>query len=66
MSISSVFERIEFESRSLQPARVLLTVIAAPFFGIGWAVGQLFRVTWFVLAWVWTACVVGWRTARGD
>lgn len=66
MTIAAVLERIDVESRNLDPVRVLLTVVSAPFFAAGWLVGQAFRLVWLVVAWMWTAGVVGFRTARGD
>lgn len=65
-TFAHVVECIDTEARSLDPRRVLLTVLAAPLFAVGWVVGQVFRVVWLVFTWLWTALVVGFRTARGD
>lgn len=66
MALAHVLERIETEARTLQPARVALTVVSTPFFVLGWLIGHAWRAVWFVVAWVWTAALVGWRTARGE
>jgi hypothetical protein len=39
--------------------RVLLTVLAAVLYALGWAAGKV----WVVLAWLGTAVLVGWRDA---
>lgn len=65
-AFTHVLERVETEARALQPARVALTLVSAPFFAVGWVVGHVFRMVWFVVAWAWTALLVGWRTARGE
>jgi len=60
MVMHTALERIDAEARQLDPARVLLTILAAIPFVIGWLLGK----AWLVLAWLWTAAVVGWREAR--
>ncbi|MBX6382174.1 MAG: hypothetical protein IRZ07_04240 [Microbispora sp.] len=52
-------DRIDAEARKLDPARVLLTVLAVIPFVLGWLLGK----AWLVVAWLWTAAVVGWREA---
>lgn len=59
-----VLEDIEREARQLNPVRVLLTVIAIPFFLVGWIIGHLAKFVWVAFTWIWTATVVGWRMAR--
>lgn len=39
--------------------RVLLTVVAAVLYALGWVAGKV----WVVLAWLGTAVLVGWRDA---
>lgn len=48
------------ESQPLTPFRVVLTVLAALLFAIGWAAGLLS----VLLGWVWAAVRVGWIDAR--
>lgn len=65
MRFGQVVERIDGEARDLRPGRMALTVASTPFFVAGWLVGQALRAAWLVVAWVWTAAVVGFRMARG-
>lgn len=57
-------DQVSAESKTLDPAKVALTLLMVVPFVLGWTVGQVFRAVWAVLAWVWTAAVVGFRTAR--
>jgi hypothetical protein len=52
-------ERINTEARQLDPATVALTVLLFVPFVLGWTT----RKVWMVLAWLWTAVVVGWQEA---
>lgn len=58
--MNTALERIDAEARQLDPAKVLLTILAAIPFVIGWLLGK----AWLVAAWLGTALVVGWREAR--
>jgi len=60
MAMNTALERIDAEARQLDPSRVLLTILAAIPFVIGWLLGK----GWLAVAWLWTAAVVGWREAR--
>lgn len=57
-------DQVRAEARELDPARVLLTILFVAPFVCGWLVGMVARACWTVLAWTWTAAVVGFRTAR--
>lgn len=57
-------EQVREESRQLDPAKVVLTLLMVVPFALGWLAGKLARGVWLVLAWTWTALVVGWRTAQ--
>ncbi|WP_327047278.1 hypothetical protein OG320_05135 [Microbispora sp. NBC_01189] len=59
-TLNSAVARIDAEARQLDPAKVLLTILIAPLFLTGWLAGK----AWLVLAWIWTAVLVGWREAR--
>lgn len=59
-----VAEQVREESRQLDPVKVVLTLLMVVPFVLGWTVGKLCRGVWLVLAWTWTAAVVGWRTAQ--
>lgn len=63
-TLAAAMERVEREARLLRPARVVLTVIAVPLFVLGWVASKVLLGLWLVLAWAWTATLVGWRTAR--
>lgn len=54
-------ERINAQARELDPARVLLTLLAAPLFVLGWATAKVVRAVWIAFAWTWTAARVGWQ-----
>lgn len=57
-------ERISERARSASPGRVVLTVIAAVLFGLGWAAFKAVAVSWLVIAWCGSAVVEGWQSAR--
>lgn len=59
-------DQIRAESRNLDPARVLLTLLMIVPFVAGWLAAQTCKAAWVVLAFVWTSAVVGWRMARDD
>lgn len=61
-----VADQVRQESRQLDPVKVLLTLLMVPFFVLGWSAAQVVRVCWTLVAWTWTAAVVGWRSARGE
>ena len=53
-------DRITVEARDVHMGRVLLTVLAAFFFAIGWVVAKFF----LGCAWCGVAVKVGWQEAR--
>lgn len=54
------FDRVAEQAAALQPLRVLLTILAAPFYVLGLAVGFV----WLALAWAYAAVLVGVADAR--
>ena len=64
--VDAVLADIRTEARSLDPLKVLLTVLAAPFFVVGFVAAWVFRAAFFVGAWGWSAALVGWRRANRD
>lgn len=60
MAYATTLDRIAAEAKQLRPGRVLLTIVTAPFFLIGWLIG----VVWLALALLWSAGVVGCRAGR--
>jgi hypothetical protein len=65
MQWRQVFERVETQARTLTPQRVLLTLIAAPLFLLGFVVAWICALVWLVFAWALTAVQLGWRDAGG-
>lgn len=61
--LNRTVDRIDAEARQLDPAKVALTLIALVPFLLFWLAGVAARAVWLVAAWLWTAGVVGWRSA---
>ena len=57
---------ITAEARAVPLGKMLLTLIAAILFGVGWVVAKVFMGAGFVLAWCAAAIKLGWRQARGS
>jgi uncharacterized membrane protein YedE/YeeE len=57
-------DRIEQRARHARPGRVLLTVIAAVLFGLGWVACRACAVAWLAVAWCGSAVAEGWISAR--
>lgn len=53
-------DRVAARAADLQVARVLLGILAAPFWLIGFVVG----VIWTAAVWLWAAALVGYSDAR--
>lgn len=65
-TIDAFLEDVRSEARSLDPLKVLLTILAGPFFVLGWMAGHAARFLVAVAFFAWSAGVVGWRQARGE
>jgi len=59
-------DRISAEAREVHFGRVLLTIVAAVLFGIGWVAYKVCRTALLALAWCAVAVKVGWQDARAD
>jgi len=59
-----VLERVEVGAKALTPRRVLLAVITAPLFVLGWLAAWVAGVVWLVITWAISAIVLGWTDAR--
>lgn len=57
-------ERITAEARQVEFGRMLLTLIGAVFYAVGWVAAKVFGVLWFAAAWSATAVKVGWQDGR--
>jgi hypothetical protein len=65
MRAGTLAEDVRAEAKRIDPAKVLLTLLFAVPFVLGWLAAQTVRATWIVVSWLWAAVVVGWRTAYG-
>lgn len=65
MTYTQMLNRIDDYASNIEPRRVLLGAITLPLFVVGWALGVVFRVAWFVGVYLWSATAVGFRTGRG-
>lgn len=59
-----VLDRITTQAREIRFGRVLLTVLAAVFFGLGWMTARAFAALWLALTWSAVAVKVGWQEGR--
>ena len=57
-------DRIEARARQARPGRVLLTLIAAVLFGLGWLAFRACAGAWLALAWFGSAVIEGWQSAK--
>lgn len=62
-ALSSVGEQIQSTAAGLEPARLVLAVLAVPLLAVGWLACWVWRVVWAVASWSWAAVLVGWRYA---
>lgn len=65
MKFKQLLERVDTDARELKPHLVVLTVIAAVLFVVGWLIGKAFRAVWLLFAWAWAASKVGFKVAIG-
>ncbi|MBM3659483.1 MAG: hypothetical protein FJW95_08245 [Actinobacteria bacterium] len=64
MNTTVMIDRVHDQARELRPLRVLLTILAAPFFVLGFLVRAVFAIVWVALTWCWAATVVGWQAGK--
>lgn len=55
---------ITARARQIQFSRVLLTVLAGVFYGLGWITARTFGVIWLAMTWTAVAVKVGWTEGR--
>jgi len=60
-SVAVTIERIRTTAAAVSPATVLLVLLAALPWALGWTARLAWRVVWLVLAHAGAAVVVGWR-----
>lgn len=63
-TIDTFLADVRAEARSLDPLKIVLTLIAAPFFVVGWVIGQAARLVLALFVFAWSAGVVGYRAAK--
>jgi hypothetical protein len=62
VTVLALHDRIAIQAAALRLLPVLLTVLMAPFFALGWSIARL----WLAVRWVIAAFVVGFRTGMGS
>lgn len=63
-TLAATAERIRVRSGDFRLGIFLLTLIALPFFGLGWLVRHGYRAVETVCGWIWAAALEGWESAR--
>lgn len=68
-TFATFIEQARTNASALDPRQVLLTILAAPFFAIGWLAGAVARTFWaaVTLTWgfIWAAGQLGFQAAHG-
>jgi len=57
---TAMLDRVAVQAQALQPLRIFLSVLSAPFYAAGWVLGMV----WVVLAFAYAAVLVGVTDAR--
>lgn len=60
----ATLERIRTGAREVDPVKVMLTIVAAIPYALGWIAAKVCLAAWRVLSWMATAARVGWQEAR--
>lgn len=55
---------IQTRAAEIDPAKLLLAVLALPFLVLGWVAAKVWQVLWLVVSWSVAAIQVGWVEAR--
>lgn len=63
-TIDTFLADVRTEAASLDPVKIILVLLAGPFFVAGWLIGQAARLVFVVVAFAWSAGVVGYRRAK--
>lgn len=61
-----LFARVNSTAREVSVTVLIFTVLAAPFYAIGWLVGSAVRLVVWLLAWGAAAVKVGFVDGRGE
>lgn len=57
-------EDIRTRASEIDPAKLVLALLALPFLVIGWLAGKVWTVLWSITSWSVAAVQVGWLEAR--
>ena len=57
-------DRIEQRARHARPGRTVLAAVALVLFGLGWLAFKACAVAWLALAWLGSAVIEGWQSAK--
>lgn len=63
-SMAATADRIQAKAVEFQPVKLLLALLACPFFLAGFAAYGGYRVLRVVASWMWAAVLVGWEMAQ--
>lgn len=56
--------QVTTEARAVRVVPVVLGVLAALLYAVGWVAAKVVTAAWFVVVWACVAVAVGWREAR--
>lgn len=62
-TLTATVDRIQAKTVDFNGVRLLLSLLALPFFVVGFVAYGTYRVVKLVASWVWAAVVVGWEIA---
>ncbi|MGH3834178.1 MAG: hypothetical protein ACRDSF_00520 [Pseudonocardiaceae bacterium] len=62
-TITATVDRIQAKAVDVNGVRLLLALLALPFFVAGYIAYGTYRVGQLVASWLWAAVIVGWETA---
>jgi len=64
--VDKIQQQILEQAAKVRLGRLLLNLIAVPFFVLGWCARNVVALVLVVFRWLVAAVLVGWQTARGD
>jgi hypothetical protein len=64
MAVLDRVDQINVRASQIDPAKLLLAVLALPLLILGWVAAKVWQVLWLVVSWSVAAVQVGWVEAR--
>lgn len=64
MNMAATYDRIQERAVDFNLAKALLTLLALPFFLLGWLGYAVYRVASLVVAFGWAAALEGWEQGK--